>query len=140
MEPDQPASTPPPPPPPSSGSSSGLDPNVAGALSYLLGPITGIIFLVIEKENSYVRFHAAQSVGLFVAFLIFSVVLSVISTVLVAIPVLGWIIALLFGLLSLLLGLLGLFLWLFLMYKAYSGEEWEFPWVGAQSRKIILKG
>ncbi|MEX2529266.1 MAG: DUF4870 domain-containing protein [Gemmatimonadota bacterium] len=139
MEPHDQHTPPPPPPPSPSETSSGLDPNVAGALSYLLGPITGIIFLVIEKKNSFVRFHAAQSVGLFVAFFIFAVVLSVASTVLAAIPVLGWIVAILLGLFSLLLGLVGLFLWLFLMYKAYNGEEWEFPWVGAQSRKVILK-
>ena len=55
-------------------SSTGLQPNVAGALSYLLGIITGVLFLVIEKENRFVRFHAAQSITAFgvVACLIFA--------------------------------------------------------------------
>jgi len=39
--------------------STGINPTVAGLLSYLLGFVTGIIFLVIEKENRFVRFHAA---------------------------------------------------------------------------------
>ncbi len=43
-------------------SSTGLAPNVAAALSYILGPITGVLFLVLEKENRFVRFHAAQSI------------------------------------------------------------------------------
>jgi uncharacterized membrane protein len=125
--------------PPPVGSSTGLDANVAGALAYLVGPVTGVIFLVLEKQSSFVRFHAAQSVGLFVAFFALGIVLSVVSTILTAIPVLGWIIAIIWFFVAMVLGLVGLLLWLFLMYKAYSGEEWEFPWVGEQSRKVLLK-
>jgi len=121
------------------GTSTGLDPNVSGALAYLLGPITGVIFLVLEKNSSYVRFHAAQSIGVWVTLFVVAIVLSVVSTILAAIPVIGWIIGLLWLLLSLLFGLAGLLLWLFLMYKGYSGEEWEFPWVGRQARQILLK-
>jgi uncharacterized membrane protein len=36
----------------------GLQPNIAGLLCYLLGWITGIIFLIIEKEDKFVKFHA----------------------------------------------------------------------------------
>ena len=38
-----------------------LDENVAAAVSYVLGPFTGIPALVMEKENKFVRFHAMQS-------------------------------------------------------------------------------
>jgi len=123
----------------SSTTSTGLAPNVSGALAYLLGPITGIVFLLLEKESRYVRFHAGQSIGVWVGFLIFSIVLTVISGVLGAIPVLGWIFGLVFLLISLGLTLVGLALWLFLMYKGYSGEEWEFPFVGAQVRSMLFK-
>jgi len=122
------------------GTSTGLAPNVSGALSYLLGPITGIIFLVLEKKSSYVRFHAAQSIGIWVAFFAVSIVLSVFSMILTQIPVVGWIIGIVWFLFSLVLGLGGFILWLFLMYKGYSGEEWEFPWVGPQVRQVLLKG
>lgn len=122
------------------GTSTGLAPNVAGALAYLLGPITGIIFLVLEKESRYVRFHAAQSIGIWVAFFAVSIVLSVLSMILTQIPLVGWVIGIVWFFFSLLLGLGGLLLWLFLMYKGYSGEEWEFPWVGPQVRQVLLKG
>jgi uncharacterized membrane protein len=46
----------------STGTSTGLAANVAGLLTYILGPITGVLFLVLEKENRFVRFHAMQSV------------------------------------------------------------------------------
>ena len=41
--------------------SMGLDESVAGLLCYIVGWITGIVFLVLEKENKFVRFHALQS-------------------------------------------------------------------------------
>ena len=123
----------------SSTTSTGLAPNVSGALAYLLGPITGIVFLLLEKESRYVRFHAGQSIGVWVAFFILSVVLTVLSGVLTAIPVLGWLLAIVFFVASLGMTLVGLALWLFLMYKGYSGEEWEFPFIGAQVRSMLFK-
>jgi uncharacterized membrane protein len=123
------APTPAPPPAPATGT--GLAPNLAGALAYLLGPITGILFLVLEKTNSFVRFHAMQSTVLWVGWVIVSIALSVLSGV---VPVIGWI----FGLiLSIVMSIGGFILWLVLMFKAYQGEEWELPVVGPFARKQI---
>ena len=108
----------------------GLSQNMAGALAYLLGPITGILFLVVEKENRFVRFHAMQSTVLCIAWIIVSFGLSFFSSV----PMLGWIIGILT---SLVLGLGGFILWLLLMWKAFQGEEWELPVVGAFARKQL---
>ena len=43
-------------------SSTGLESNIAGLLSYLVGWITGLIFFLIEQEDEFVRFHAMQSI------------------------------------------------------------------------------
>src|SRR4051794_2092516 len=118
-------------PQPTPTQGTGLSPNVAGALAYLLGPITGIIFLVIEKNDRFVRFHAMQSTVLWVAWFIASIVLSVLSG---AIPVIGWIFGLL---LSIVMTIGGVILWLLLMFKAYQGQEWELPWVGQFARKQL---
>jgi uncharacterized membrane protein len=107
----------------------GLAPNVAGALAYLLGPITGELFLILEKNSSFVRFHALQSIVFGVIWIIFWIALSVISSV---VPVLGWIVGFL---ISIVAGLGGLILWLLLMYKAYQGQEWEMPIAGGIARK-----
>ena len=115
----------------------GLAPNVAGALSYLLLPITGILFLVLEKESRFVRFHAAQAVGVGIALFAVNVVLVVLSTVLAVIPILGWLIGLA---LSMVVGLGSFCLWLYLMYRAYSGDEWEVPLVGPQVRRYLSGG
>jgi uncharacterized membrane protein len=114
-------------------SSTGLSPNVAAALSYLLGPITGVLFLVLEKQNRFVRFHAAQSITVGVALIAVSIVLSILSTVLAFIPVLGWIVAIL---LSLGLGLGSFVLWIMLMWRAWQGREWETPLAGSFARRI----
>lgn len=114
-------------------SSTGLAPNVAGALAYLLGPITGALFFLLEKENRFVRFHAAHSITLGLLWIALSVLFSVLSGVLVMVPVLGWLVALL---LSVVFGLGGFFLWLFLMWRAFQGREWESPIAGPMARKL----
>lgn len=102
----------------------GLEENVEGALCYLLGFITGILFFLTEKENKFIRFHAVQSI-------IFSVglwFLLVILTVFFApIPYIGYWISVIF---TSLVRLGGLVLWLFLMYKAYEGEKFKLPVIG----------
>lgn len=117
-------------PPGGGATATGLAQNLAGALAYLLGPITGILFLVIEKENRFVRFHAMQSTVLCIAWIIVSVGLAFFT----AVPVLGWIIGILT---SFVLGLGGFILWLVLMWKAFQGEEWELPIVGPFARKQL---
>lgn len=103
--------------------SMGLDANVAGLLAYLVGIITGILFLVLEKENRFVRFHAMQST-------IVSGGLIVISVVLGIIPALG---ALILGLLN----IAGLVIWVLCMVKAYQGELFRLPVVGDIAAKQV---
>lgn len=95
---------------------SGLQENIAGLLCYVLGWITGIIFLIIEKENKFVRFHAWQSIFVFGAYTILVIILNFI-------PIVGWI-------LSVLLGILAFILWVVLMYKAYQGQLYKLPVAG----------
>ena len=97
--------------------STGFDANVAAALSYLVGFVTGIIFLFVEKENRYVRFHAMQSTLLFAGIVLVDILLQIV-------PLLG-------ALLVVFIVIpLSAFLWLFMMFKAYQGEEFKLPLVG----------
>jgi uncharacterized membrane protein len=101
-------------------SSTGLDENVAGFFCYLLGFITGIIFLVVEKKSSFVRFHAMQSTITFLS-------LFVISFILGFIPIIG--------LLVYPIWILSLILWLILMVKALRGERYSLPIVGKMAEE-----
>jgi len=121
-------------PAPSSATSTGLAPNLAGALSYLLGPLTGVLFLVLEKDNRFVRFHAMQSTILGAMWIVLSIVLNILLSIIGMVPVIGWIVAILvsFG-----LGLVGFVLWLLLMWKAWQGQEWEVPVAGPIARQQL---
>jgi uncharacterized membrane protein len=121
------------PTPATDSSTMGLAPNVAGALAYALGPLTGVAFLVLEKEDRFVRFHAAQAVTTGLLMIVLSVGLSVVSTILAFVPVLGWIAAMLF---AFVMGFGAFVLWLVLMCKAFAGEEWEVPLAGTLARRI----
>ena len=101
--------------------STGLTENVAGMLCYALGWVSGVVFLVIEPTNSFVRFHAMQSVIFFAALTVASFV-----------PVIGW-------LLSPLLMIVGFIAWLIAIYKAYNGEEFELPIAGKLAKKQLAK-
>lgn len=108
---------------------SSSDEKLKGAVSYLLGPITGIVFLLLEKENKYIRFHAMQSTLVFGAILLLHVALGII-------PVLGWIIALIF---SPIIALVCFILWIVLMWKAYNGEKYKLPYFGNLAEKQLEK-
>ena len=96
---------------------SGFDENVAGALAYALGWITGVAFLLTERENRFVRFHALQSTIVFG-------VLCALWFVGLSIPLLGWLIS------FILIPPLSAVLWLLLMFKAYQGERFKLPFAG----------
>lgn len=110
-------------------SSTGLDANLAGLLTYVAGFITGIVFLVIEKDSKFVRFHAMQSVMTFVGLFLVNMVFVVIGFI----PFIGWILSLF----SLFLLPIGLILWIVLMLKAYQGEWFKLPIVGDMAMKQI---
>ncbi|MEW6376709.1 MAG: DUF4870 domain-containing protein [Thermodesulfobacteriota bacterium] len=101
-------------------SSTGLEENVAGFFCYLLGFITGIVFLVVEKKSSFVKFHAMQSTITFLGLFVISIILGFIPIInLLVIPI--WI--------------LSLILWLILMVKALRGERYSLPIVGKMAEE-----
>jgi uncharacterized membrane protein len=122
-----------PPPAPGAVTVIGLDDNLAGALCYLGGFITGIIFLLIEPYNRrpFVRFHAFQSIFLCVAWIILAIAFRIPFIILGAIHSV-WLI---FLPLRMVFGLLGFLLWLFCMYKAYNREWFQLPIIGPAAAK-----
>lgn len=115
-------------------SSTGLSPNAAATLAYVLGPITGIPIFLIEKQSRYVRYHAAQSITASVLMIGVSIALSFLSGALLIIPILGWIAALL---ITLAISLGSFVLWIVLMWRAWQGQEWEAPVAGTFARRLV---
>jgi uncharacterized membrane protein len=119
-----------------SASSTGLEPNFAAALSYLAGPFSGILILLVERSNRYVRFHAWQAVlglgGLAVlaaGALFFSFLTLLISplafTVMYRVSeivALVWVVA-----------------WVWCLLKAFKGEAWKMPVAGRYAERLATK-
>jgi uncharacterized membrane protein len=99
-----------------------IEPNVAGLLCYIGFWLTGIIFLVIEQRNRFVRFHAIQSIFVFGTLTIASAVLNQIS-------VAAWFF-------DVIVGVLSLVLWIVLMVKAYQGYIYKIPLAGDLAEKV----
>jgi len=107
-----------------------METNLVGALTYLGGFVTGILFLLLDpyKSNSFVRFHAFQSIFFNVAWIAFWIVWMILSAVLAPVAAGG------FGLFTrptLLISMIaGIGVWIFLMYQAYQQKLFRLPIVG----------
>jgi uncharacterized membrane protein len=126
------------PPPPGAGaapqyqqaqpfSAPGMGDNVAGALCYLFGFITGIVFLVLAPYNQskFVRFHAFQSIFLNIGYIV----------VWLGFMILGILTHGLAFLLNLLLFPVVLIIWLYMMYSAFNNKKVKIPVIGDLAEK-----
>jgi uncharacterized membrane protein len=93
-----------------------LQQNISCTLCYAFFWISGIIFLVLEKKDKVVNFHAIQSIVLFGG-------LTILSACLSWIPHVG-------GFFSTVIGILMFVFWIVLMVKAYQGKRYKAPLAG----------
>jgi uncharacterized membrane protein len=117
-------------------SSTGLDPNFAAALSYLAGPFSGILILLVERSNRYVRFHAWQAVlglgglGLLaIGALFFSFLTLLISPLLFT----------MMYRLSEIVALVWVAAWLWCLVKAFTGHAWKMPVAGRHAERLATR-
>ena len=103
----------------------GLEENVAGLLCYVAGWVSGLIFLLLEPNNKFIRFHAAQSIVVFGA-------LNIVGFVFGWIPVFNYF-------MWPLVGALGFVLWIVLMIKAYQGVLYKLPVIGDLAENWVDK-
>jgi len=109
----------------------GLQSNVAGALCYLAGFITGILFLVLEpyRHDRFVRFHAFQSIFFSVAWIVLHLAMAMLLSLL------PWTLWHFVATLSSLISLALLCVALYLMYRAYNKERFKLPVIGDLAEK-----
>lgn len=112
---------------------SGLQENVAGLLCYLLGWLTGIVFLLIDKRP-FVRFHAAQSIVVFGFLFVIRLVMMIFGF---SGSFFGfWAI---YSIVSILISLLTVVAWVVLMIMAYQGKWFEVPGAAGVAKNIAGK-
>jgi uncharacterized membrane protein len=101
----------------------GLKKETAGAVAYVLGPVTGIFFLVTSKDP-FVKFHAMQSTVVFVVMFVLQWALGI---TIILFP------------LSALIGIVTFVLWLVLIYRAWQGDMWKVPVLGKVAENLLKK-
>ena len=89
---------------------------LVATLAYLGGAISGVVVLVIEKNDPFVRFHAMQSTVLFLGVL-------VVNLVVISLPVVGLVVSVPFVVAV-------VAIWVLMMVKAFRGERYKLPYVG----------
>jgi uncharacterized membrane protein len=109
----------------------GNNKNSLAAFAYVLGLITGILVLIIENKDKYVKFHAIQSILFCVAAAIVGWVLGLLF---MPVMFLGgfmmnpfWIVT---SIISVIYALAVLVIWIMLIVRAYGGQKYKLPFIG----------
>ena len=116
----------------------GMSPNTAGLLCYVLTWVTGIIFVLLEKKSTFVKFHAWQSIMTFGALFVLQIIVGVILSA-IAIATLSTGLLIFVGVVSTIIWILIVVLWIALMVLAYQGKMWKVPWAGKWAEKQASK-
>jgi uncharacterized membrane protein len=106
--------------------------------SYLGFCFTGIVFFFLKNKRPFVRFHAAQSVVLFVPVAAILIVLKVISIV-TLIPFIGWILSPIMSLLTFIVVAPTFILWIILMVLSYQGIRVKLPIIGHYAEALVAR-
>ena len=142
-----------PPEAPSSGApggktSLGLDSNVGAMLCYIanficcLGLVLAIVFLVTEKENRFVKFHAVQSLFLVGTQIAVGIVVGILGYIvamvlnMVDLSFVGWILVFC---LRVVLFFVFCIIWVIAGVKAYGGQWYKLPLIGEFAWNTVNK-
>ena len=120
-------------------SSTGLPSNIAAAIA-CIPLIGGIIFYMLEKHDSFVRFYAMQSIIFGGAWILFAIVYSIAHAILTPIPAIGLLFAVLLWIIWALVSIGFLVLFIVTVVKAFTGVRWEIPYIGPMARKQMEGG
>src|SRR5215471_5643114 len=139
VDPNQPGS-PSPAPSPEPGTvksgSTGLPSNVAAAIA-CIPLVGGIVFYILEKRDSFVRFYAMQSIIFGCAWILFNIVSAVVHVVFGAIPGIGGILVFFWAIIAALVHLVFLVIMIIAIVKAFTSVRWEIPYIGPVARKQV---
>src|SRR5213595_3867012 len=116
--------------------STGLPSNVAAAIA-CIPLIGGIIFYILEKHDSFVRFYAMQSIIFGGAWILFNIASSIVHVVFAAIPAIGGILVFFWAIIAALVHLAFLVIMIITIVKAFTGVRWDISYVGPIARKQV---
>jgi uncharacterized membrane protein len=122
-------------PKPATGGGKDKDSNLIAALGYIIG-ILAIIMYFVKKDDRFVRFHALQSIFLWVGYVVIAIGLTIVATVLSFVPVLQ-VLACIPGMLTFVAVLVAGVAALYAAYKTFNGVDYEMPYIGPMARKYV---
>jgi uncharacterized membrane protein len=125
---------------PASSAGPELQPNIAAALACFFSVLGGIIFLVLEKKNKFVRFYAMQSFLFGLSWFALCIAIEIMAYVLGNVPLLGWLLHGIFWLALVLMGVVFLAVEIITIMNAFNKKEWEIPYIGKFARKQLVSG
>src|SRR5260370_19431935 len=132
-----------PPPPPSpvheagpKPTSTGLPSNVDAAIA-CIPLIGGIIFYILEKHDSFVRFYAMQSIIFGIAWILIQIGCAIVSGFFSALPGVSWFLGGLWGVAWWLINLVLFVLLVVAIVKAFTGVRWDIPYIAPIARKQV---
>jgi uncharacterized membrane protein len=108
-------------------SSTGLDKNVAAALAYLAGPLSGVLLLIVERSSRYVRFHAMQSVVALGGLWLLAALLVLLAVLTVFVSATGFQVLLYSAWIT---GGVWIVVWIICLVNAFSGRMGKLPIAG----------
>ncbi len=117
-------------------SSTGLPSNVAAALA-CIPLVGGIIFYVLEKRDSFVRFYAMQSIIFGGAWIMFDIIYRIVHSIFSSIPAIGGLFVVLWALVWALVSIAFLVVFIITVVKAFLGHRWEIPYIGPMARNQV---
>ncbi|MFC7213119.1 DUF4870 domain-containing protein [Saliphagus sp. GCM10025334] len=120
----------------------GPDENVLGALSYVFGIVSGLLVYLLEDENEFARFHAAQSIALCVGVIALYAGLTIVgvtvSIVLGDVFLIGWLVGAGLSIVSLFVWFALFLVWLYLVVTAFQGKKTRLPVLGDLAESTLL--
>jgi uncharacterized membrane protein len=116
-------------------SSTGLNKNVAAALAYLAGPLSGVLLLVLEGSSRYVRFHAMQSIVALGGLWLIAALLVLLSILTVFVSATGFQVLLYAAWVT---GGIWIVVWMICLVNAFSGRMGKLPLAGTYAERWSL--
>lgn len=116
---------------------SGLPQNVAAGLACVFTIIGGFVFLFLDRNNRFIRFHSLQSIYLGLVILAVSLVFKIAGLIFSQVPFLGQLLIWIFSFAHLLIAIVWFVAYITTIVKALLNKEWEVPYLGWIVRKQL---
>jgi len=97
-----------------------------------------LLFFFLKGKRPFVRFHAAQSIVLFVPVAAILAVLKIVS-IITLIPFIGWLLAPVISLLTFIVVAPVFILWIALMVLSYQGIRVKLPIIGHYAEALVAR-